>query len=359
MIAASQPDRQPDGASPASRPARLVADDRGRWQRELADAITSPAKLLAMLDLDPALADAAIAAGAGFQLRVPHAFVRRMRRGDPRDPLLRQILPLAAELTTAPGFVADPLAEQASITAPALLHKYQGRALIITTGACAVHCRYCFRREFPYADQAHDNPRQTLALAAIAADPTITEVLLSGGDPLSLSDQRLSALTTTLDAIAHVERIRVHTRQPIVLPARVDTGLLRWIASVRKPLVIVLHTNHANEIDDEVCSAIQKLRQPHVTLLNQAVLLAGVNDSVDALAELSQKLFRCGVLPYYLHLLEQVRGTAHFDVCQSRAEELVGLLAARMPGYLVPRLAREVPGQPAKVTLAPRLPLAL
>jgi len=277
-----------------------------------------------------------------------------MRRGDANDPLLRQVLPLAAELSSPPGFVADPLAEHSAVTAPALLQKYAGRALLITTGACAVHCRYCFRREFPYAEQTTDNPRLRAAIATLAADPSITEVLLSGGDPLSLSDERLQEITARLETIPHVERIRVHTRQPIALPARVDAGLLRWIAAVRKPLIFVLHTNHANEIDAEVAAAIERLRQPHVTLLNQSVLLAGVNDSVAALATLSQRLFACGVLPYYLHLLDPVRGAAHFNVGQAAAERLLGELAGRLPGYLMPRLAREVPGMTAKVTIAPR-----
>ncbi|HPF26992.1 MAG TPA: EF-P beta-lysylation protein EpmB [Steroidobacteraceae bacterium] len=353
MIAASAPDRQQQPAVPTPPPSADLP--QRRWQRELAEAITRPDELLRLLDLDPRLAVSAVAAAGVFRLRVPRSFVRRMRRGDLHDPLLRQVLPLADELESPPHYVADPLAEAAAVAAPALLQKYRGRALIIATGACGVHCRYCFRREFPYSAQTTDNPRLGAAIAAIAADSSISEVLLSGGDPLSLSDERLQQLTLQLVAIPHVERIRVHTRQPVVLPSRVDAGLLHWIAGVTKPLVFVLHSNHAQEIDAEVRAALQQLRHAGVTLLNQSVLLAGVNDSVPALAALSQTLFSAGVLPYYLHLLDPVRGAAHFDVEQAHAARLVGELATLLPGYLVPRLVREVPGMPAKVPVAPRL----
>jgi L-lysine 2,3-aminomutase len=321
------------------------------WQRELAEAITSPEELAAALGLDPAVVASAHAASHPFRLLVPRSFVARMRRGDLADPLLRQVLPVAAELTEASDFVADPVGEHAALRAPGLLQKYRGRALLITTPACAVHCRYCFRREFPYVEQSGDAPRWGEALAEIAADPSLEEIILSGGDPLSLSNARLESLTRALAAVPHVRRIRVHTRQPVVLPSRVDEGLLQWLRTSTLPLVLVLHINHANELDTELAAACAKLRATGVTLLNQSVLLAGVNDDVEVLSKLSVRLFDAGVLPYYLHALDRVRGAAHFAVADERAQTLAAQLAARLPGYLVPRLVREVPGAPAKVAL--------
>ncbi len=325
------------------------------WQRELAEAICDPHELVDALGLDPGIAVAALAASRSFRLRVPRSYVQRMRRGDPDDPLLRQVLPVAEEQAEHPGFVADPLEERRAVAAPGLLRKYRGRALLIATSACAVHCRYCFRREFPYAEQA-EAPRWRQAVAHIERDPRIEEVILSGGDPLSLSDARLSALARALAAIPHVRRLRLHTRLPIVLPSRVDRALTGWLVRVPKPIIIVLHANHANEIDEAVRTGCSTLRAAGATLLNQSVLLRGVNDDAATLAALSVRLFDAGVLPYYLHLLDRVRGTAHFDVPAARARRIAGALAATLPGYLVPRLVRERAGAPAKVPLSPRLP---
>jgi EF-P beta-lysylation protein EpmB len=280
-----------------------------------------------------------------------------MRRGDVNDPLLRQVLPLAEELLDTPGFGDAPLHEHEATRAPGLLQKYAGRALLITTQACAIHCRYCFRREFPYAGQ-HDaaeegGPRFRAALDVIAGDPTIEEVILSGGDPLSLGDARLAKITDAIAGMPHVQRIRVHTRQPIVLPSRVDEGLLAWLRGIRRPTVFVLHTNHPNEVDDEVRNACARLRAAGVTLLNQSVLLRGVNDDVETLAQLSRTLMDTGIVPYYLHLPDRVRGTAHFDVDEAKAQRLVAALNARLSGYLVPRLVREIPGAASKVQSLP------
>jgi EF-P beta-lysylation protein EpmB len=327
-----------------------------RWQSELADAISTPEDLLTALRLDHAPLPSAHAAAAVFRLRVPRNYVARMRVGDPADPLLRQVLPVGRELEDVADYVTDPLGEHAALRAPGLLQKYRGRALIITTSACAVHCRYCFRREFPYSEQTSDAPRWSAALAEIGRDSSIEEVLLSGGDPLSLSDARLKSLTDALATIPHVRRLRVHTRQPIVLPSRVDEGLQGWLRSVRMPTVFVLHANHPNELSEDVRAACEKLRASGVTLLNQSVLLRGVNDDVGTLAELSRRLFETGVLPYYLHVLDRVRGAAHFEVPEIEARLIAGELAARLPGYLVPRLVREVHGAAAKVTLPPQLP---
>lgn len=341
MIPASPLDRQTTPRAPAD------------WQRELSAAITDPAELLEALGLDRALLAPARAAHRLFALRVPLPYLRRMRRGDPSDPLLRQVLASGSELLETPGFTSDPLDERGASQAPGLLQKYAGRALLVTTAACAVHCRYCFRREFPYAEQLAEGGRWQQALALIAHDASIEEVILSGGDPLSLSNARLATLSAALARIAHVRRLRIHTRLPIVLPARVDRGLLAWLATLPWPVALVLHVNHAQEIDAEVRSACRSLRETGVTLLNQSVLLAGVNDCARTLADLSQTLYDAGVLPYYLHLLDRARGTAHFEVPEEAARRIAGELAAALPGYLVPRLVRESPGAAAKQPLAP------
>ena len=324
-----------------------------RWQHEMATAFGSAAALAQAVGLDPPASDSV---GGDFKLRVPASYVRRMRHGDPRDPLLLQVLPSSREHEDSPGYTADPVGERAALRAPALLQKYAGRALLITTQACAVHCRYCFRREFPYAEQATEAPRWSAALEQIARDESLEEVILSGGDPLSLTDARLRSLTDALAEIPHVRRLRVHTRQPIVLPSRVDSGLIAWLGGVSLPIVFVLHCNHPNELDAEVLEACAALRGSGATLLNQSVLLRGVNDRADVLVELSHRLFEAGVLPYYLHVLDRVRGAAHFDVPETTARLIAGELAARLPGYLVPRLVRELHGAPAKVTLPALLP---
>jgi EF-P beta-lysylation protein EpmB len=322
----------------------------------MAAAITDPRELVTELGLDPELIPAAVAAGSGFRLRVPRSFLARIRPREPADPLLRQILPLRAELADTADYTSDPLGERAALRAPGLLQKYRGRALLIATSACAVHCRYCFRRDFPYSEQTGESSRWSEALEEIAGDASIEEVILSGGDPLSLSDSRLTGLTDALARIPHVRRLRVHTRQPVVLPSRVDAGLTEWLCRLTLPVVFVLHVNHPNEIDDDVRSACARLRESRVTLLNQTVLLQGVNDDSAVLATLSRRLFDAGVLPYYLHVLDRVRGAAHFDVPEERARRIAGELAAQLPGYLVPRLVREISGAPAKVPLPPRFP---
>ena len=320
------------------------------WQAALARAITDPAELLATVGLGDEWLPAARAAARLFPLRVPRGFVARMRPGDPHDPLLRQVLPLAEECVAEQGFGADPVGDLAAMAAPGVLHKYQGRVLLTSTGACAVHCRYCFRRHFPYADANAAADHWRAALEYVAADDSISEVILSGGDPLSLSDRRLAELVRGLDDIAHLQRLRFHTRLPIVLPERVNDEILDWLGATRLRVVVVVHANHANEIDSSVRTALARLKSIGAELLNQSVLLRGVNDSAEALTALSETMFDAGVLPYYLHLLDRVQGAAHFEVHDDIARSLMTELNKRLPGYLVPRLVREIPGAPGKVS---------
>ena len=323
------------------------------WQRELARAIRDPRELLEVLALDPGWLPAARNAARLFPLRVPQAYVSRMQRGDITDPLLRQVLPLAQEFEQADGYSTDPVGDLAAVAAPGVLHKYHGRVLVVTTGACAIHCRYCFRRHFPYGDTQAASDHWSGLLHYLRAHLEVNEVLLSGGDPLMLSDARLADLAQRIAGIANIKRLRLHTRLPVVLPARVDDRLLHWLAACKLQVVIVLHVNHANEMDIEVQEACRKLAAAGVTLLNQSVLLREVNADVDTLAALSERLMECGVLPYYLHLLDRVQGAAHFDIEEARARQLYATLQDRLPGYLVPRLVREEAGAAAKTPVMP------
>jgi EF-P beta-lysylation protein EpmB len=345
MIAASS---ATDHNCPPSAGSSSSGSSSQGWQALLRQAITDPAELLHALALGPEWLQPARRAAATFGLKVPRGFVARMRKGDPVDPLLLQVLPLHAELEHTPGYVGDPVGDLASTQGAGVLHKYDGRALLITTGACAVHCRYCFRREFPYAGHLAAATHWQPALQALAADDSIHEIILSGGDPLSLADHKLQALTDGLRTIRHIRRLRIHTRHPIVLPERIDAPFLQWLRALPWPVVIVVHANHANEIDVRVEQALRDLTTAGATLLNQSVLLKRINDTPDAHIALSEKLFTAGVLPCYLHLLDPVRGAAHFDVDAPTAAHLMRAIATRLPGYLVPRLVREHPGAPYK-----------
>jgi EF-P beta-lysylation protein EpmB len=282
---------------------------------------------------------------------VPRGFVARMRPGDPLDPLLLQVLPRPAELDQVAGFSADPLKEQQSLASPGLVQKYAGRVLLLATGGCAINCRYCFRREFPYAESGATQAGVETAISVIAADATIHEVILSGGDPLLLDDSRLATLVAHLEAIPHLRRLRIHSRLPIVLPSRVTDTLTTILAQTRLTCVMVLHANHPAELDATVAAAVGRLADARVLLLNQAVLLADVNDSAEVLRGLSERLIDLNIVPYYLHLLDRVQGTAAFEVHEQAARDLHDRLRSVLPGYAVPRLAREVPGEPAKVWL--------
>lgn len=282
---------------------------------------------------------------------VPQAFVERMRPGDRRDPLLLQVLPERSESERVAGFSDDPVGDRASSAGAGILHKYHGRVLLVATGACAVHCRYCFRQAFPYASERADAGQWRTAVDHVAADPSIEEVILSGGDPLMLPTQRLRALTDRLAGIDHLRRLRIHTRLPVILPDRVTDDLLDWLQNLPWPVVIVIHANHANEFDASVAAALERLRRAGVHLLNQAVLLAGINDSSAALSALMRRAFEAGALPYYLHLLDPVSGAQRFETDRERALGMIETLRRDLSGYLVPRLVREVAGEPYKLPI--------
>jgi EF-P beta-lysylation protein EpmB len=328
----------------ASCPTTQRAPD---WRRLWREAVTDARELLDLVGLAH-LAKRLPADDAGFALRVPRGFVARMRHGDVRDPLLLQVLPQLAETRAVPGFGLDAVGDMQARAAHGVLHKYHGRALLIASGACAINCRYCFRRHFPYGEETAAAAKWRAALDYLRAHDDVDELILSGGDPLSLATAKLAELSAGLDAIKHVRRLRIHTRLPVVLPERVDDPLCAWLEGLTLQKVIVIHANHANELDASVAAACRRLATAGATLLNQSVLLRGINDSAEALGALSERLFACGVMPYYLHQLDRVQGTAHFEVDDATAVELMTSLRARLPGYLVPRLVREVAGEDAK-----------
>ncbi|WP_150303071.1 EF-P beta-lysylation protein EpmB [Pseudomonas saliphila] len=321
------------------------------WQTLLAHSITAPAALLDLLQLDHALLDPATAAAHDFPLRVPRPYIDRMRRGDPHDPLLRQVLPIGEELLDQPGYVTDPLGEQHANARPGIIHKYKGRLLLVVSAGCAVNCRYCFRRHFPYDDNNLSTAEWKDALDYIRADISIHEVIYSGGDPLAANDRRLAWLTRELASISHVARLRVHTRLPVVIPQRVTSELIEALCGTRLPVTMVLHCNHANELDASLSQAVRTLRSAGMMVLNQAVLLRGVNDRLEDQIALSERLADNGIMPYYLHILDHVKGARHFLVEDHEAIKLVGQMLTRLPGFLVPRLVREVAGERSKVPL--------
>ena len=329
----------------------LNTPSREDWLTQLADVVTSPDELLHLLNVD---ADANLLAGRDakrlFALRVPRAFIARMEPGNPNDPLLRQVLTSKEEFINAPGFSTDPLEEQHSVV-PGLLHKYSNRALLLVKGGCAVNCRYCFRRHFPYAENQGNKRNWQQALEYISAHPQLDEIIFSGGDPLMAKDHELDWLLTQLESIPHIKRLRIHSRLPIVIPARITDTLVARIAASSLQVLLVNHVNHANEIDAAFRTSMRKLRMAGVTLLNQSVLLRGVNDNANTLADLSNALFDAGVMPYYLHVLDKVQGAAHFMVSDEEARAIVRELLTLVSGYLVPKLAREIGGGPRKTPL--------
>ncbi|WP_273776925.1 EF-P beta-lysylation protein EpmB [Acinetobacter sp. GSS19] len=322
------------------------------WQSQLSDLITDPLELLTTLELSPDdLLSGAILASEQFKLRVPRAFVGKMNIGDPYDPLLLQVLPHHLELEDHPGFVTDPLGEEAANQFPGILHKYKSRFLLTLTGACAVHCRYCFRRHFPYQENLPKREDWPQMKAYIESQPDINEVILSGGDPLTLSNRKLAEWIERLESIAQIKFLRIHSRVPIVIPNRVDKELITLLKNSRLRIILVIHSNHPAELDDFTCSKLSELVQHHITVLNQAVLLKGVNDSAPVLVNLSYRLFEAGVMPYYLHVLDKVKGAHHFDLLSSQVNDIYREILANLPGFLVPKLVREIAGEKNKTPL--------
>jgi EF-P beta-lysylation protein EpmB len=318
------------------------------WQQQLAEAFTTLEVLCHYLHLDSTELPISATAAQNFPLRVPLSFAACMEKGNPNDPLLRQVLPINDELLAYSGYSHDPVGDLSAATQTGVLHKYQGRVLLINTGSCAINCRYCFRRNFPYADLQLGKQQEQAAMLSIQNDTNIHEVILSGGDPLLLSDVRLARLIEQLNAILHIKRIRIHSRLPIVLPARITAGLIHILAQSPKQIIMVLHCNHANELNERVIHACQQLKKHGITLLNQSVLLKGVNDDTAVLCELSEQLFQYSILPYYLHLLDKATGTGHFAVSETDALLLMEQVQASLSGYLVPKLVKEVAGAESK-----------
>lgn len=322
------------------------------WRDALKRAVRSVDELAKLLDLPPDWAGSQLDDSSDFPLLVTREYASRIRRGDPSDPLLLQVAPQRAERASVAGFTMDAVGDAAASLIPGLLQKYSRRALLVVTGACAIHCRYCFRRHFPYQESPPQWSTWNAALAEVQSRPSIDELILSGGDPLMLSDEVLGRLVERIESIPQLRRLRIHTRLPIVLPQRVTERLLDVLGRTRLTSVVVIHTNHAQEIDDLTAAAIDRLRDARVTLLNQSVLLRGVNDSVDALEQLSRRLVDLGVLPYYLHLLDRTQGTHAFEVTADEGRAWMEQLRDRLPGYAVPRLAREIVGHRSKDVLA-------
>lgn len=322
------------------------------WQKQLSDLITDPAALLKQLNLsEHDLLDGAILANNSFKLRVPRAFVAKMQRSNPTDPLLLQVLPHHLELQDIEGYSLDPLQELDANPNPGILHKYQSRFLLTLTGACAIHCRYCFRRHFPYQENLPKTQDWPAMRDYIQANPQINEVILSGGDPLSLSNQKLAIWFDRLAQVSQLKILRIHTRVPIVIPERIDDELISLIKNSRLRVVVVVHSNHAQELDDFTCEQLKRLALHDVTVLNQTVMLKHVNDSAEVLTQLSHRLFEARVMPYYLHVLDKVKGAHHFDVTMTRVNQIYTELLANLPGYMVPKLVREIAGENNKTPL--------
>lgn len=324
---------------------------RSSWQIELSESFTDPKALLHQLNLDTEITSEILKATKMFPFRVTRSYASRMEKRNIHDPLLRQVLPVDLELIDKPGYSNDPVGDRDAIAAAGVIQKYSERALLLTTGACAINCRYCFRRNFPYNENQLTRRQEQRAFDYLRDSTKIHEVILSGGDPLVLSDNRLEGILEKLSSLNHIKRVRIHTRLPIVLPSRVTTRLIRILTSIRPTPIVVVHTNHCKEIDSEVQEAINRLRDGRITVLNQSVLLKGVNDDFPALSNLSETLFKAGILPYYLHLLDKTNGAAHFEVGIDIALRLQEDLRRKLPGYLVPRFVREHTGAQYKLPI--------
>lgn len=331
---------------------KVEQPNKEAWIFDLANVVTDIKTLYRCLDLDPdTISLSMLQAKKQFPLRVPLAFINRMKKGDSHDPLLLQVLCDDNEMLQVAGYSDDPLQEQNNAI-PGLLHKYHNRALLITKTACAINCRYCFRRHFPYHENQSSKKNLNIALNYIATHPELDEIILSGGDPLMAKDNEIAFLISELEKIPHIKRLRIHTRLAVVIPSRITQQLSQLFAQSRLQIIVVTHINHPNEIDNEVTRAVWQLKQSNVLVLNQSVMLKNINDNVEVLAQLSNKLFDSGILPYYIHLLDKVQGAAHFFVDDKTAKQLMKQLAEKVSGYLVPKLAREIGGEKSKRVLA-------
>lgn len=317
---------------------------RQDWRTAIRRTIRDTESLSRALGRTKADIGADDAAHRSFATLVPPAWLDKIDVNDPNDPLLRQVLPIATENEVVSGFIDDPVGDRAARRNGGVLHKYHGRALLVTTGACAINCRYCFRRHFPYSEHLASRGRWKAACAYLKDHPDVTELILSGGDPLMLSTDLLQDLTDQLQSLPHIQTLRVHTRMPVVMPERIDDDLVRWLSRWPGRLVVVIHCNHPNELGPDVASALERLVSSGARLFNQSVLLKGINDRWQVLAKLSQQLFDLQVQPYYLHQLDRTAGTAHFEVDQENAKSIVRQLMAHLPGYLVPKLVQEKAG---------------
>ncbi|PAJ76080.1 EF-P beta-lysylation protein EpmB [Pseudoalteromonas sp. NBT06-2] len=328
----------------------IEANLHTNWQKELAMAVSEPNKLLKMLKIDEKPFSDDIKARKLFAMRVPLPFIKKMKMGDPNDPLLLQVLPLHQEFLIKKGFDHDPLLEQNN-QIPGLLHKYKSRVLIIFKTGCAINCRYCFRRHFPYQDNHLNKKALINSLKYVANDNNINEVILSGGDPLMANDDSIDWFMTELEKISHISRIRIHSRLPVVIPNRITEQLCNRLKSSRLKVILVTHINHANEIDKTLSQKLHQLKLANVTLLNQAVLLKNINDSVVTQVALNEALFNAHVLPYYLHVLDKVQGAAHFEVDEEYARTIQKGILNELPGFLVPKLVREIGGEKSKTPI--------
>ena len=324
--------------------------DENSWQKDLRQVITDPKKLLTLLDIDATEYLQHFKAKQLFPVRVPLPFIKRMKKNDINDPLLKQVMPLSSEFVITDGYITDPLKEHDTV-AEGLLHKYKNRVLMIVKAGCAINCRYCFRRHFPYQENSPNKQRWQQALDYIAEHPEISEVIFSGGDPLMANDEYLSWLIKQIEAISHVKRLRIHTRLPVVIPNRITNNLVDLLSHTRLKTTMVLHINHSNEIDDDFIKALEPLKNARIPLFNQSVLLKGINDDAEILCKLSELTFDIGIIPYYLHLLDPVQGAAHFNINEESAVKIVTEMLATLPGFLMPKLVREIAGQANKTPI--------
>ena len=322
---------------PVSQPINLRSD----WKTELSHCVNSIDELLNQLGLKAEDLNTTEQATNEFPIKVPQSFVQLMEYGNPNDPLLKQVLPITSELQVDNNFSTDPVDESSFNPVPGIVHKYRNRVLMIISPNCAINCRYCFRRHFPYDENRQSKQQWLKALDYLKTKPEINEVIFSGGDPLAANDHFLRWLTAEIESIQHIKRLRIHTRLPVVIPSRVDDQLLNWLGNTRLKPTLVLHINHANEIDEALCQGVDRLKKSGITVLNQSVLLKGINDNSDQLISLSEKLFDAGIMPYYLHMLDPVQGASHFDVSMDRAVEIFRQIQTELPGFLVPKLVQE------------------